>query len=382
MRLELAAALLVATSGAALAQAYSGVVPVPPVIANAQGAYQVGMVGGLSAWRIPGQDALFFVAPDGQTTIVGYAFGADGLDLGPQLGAQNSLNLSEVLKAQADIEAQSLMSTATEAPAALPPPPAATSDKVPTLAELQAALDAASSPEEFKQALAGWADGLAAVASATDDVSAPPPAIASSPVTVAPSQAPVTVAPAPVQAEVTPVLAGDQPMSAADLLEQVRNNTFWFEVGLHTAPTVYAFIDPDCPFCARAMLNLQEKVESGELKLRVMLTPFLGDRSIRYAGSILTSQDPEMPAPVAFWKHEIERAYGESSLPPLEDLSQIPGELVDGMDRNLQLMKDSGIGGVPFFVWETQSGARTHFGMAQPDVFSGAINEPSPAPLP
>lgn len=380
----------------ALAQAvltpYSGAVPVPPIIAQAEGARQVGLIGGLSAWTIPGQEAVFIIAPDGQSTIIGYVFGPDGTDIGSQLTGSAPVDLSEILKAQADIEAQALLVPApaplTDVPATNVPGGASLGVSVSPeaqtprtemdahLDDLTQQLDAATTPEEFKAALQGWADDLVAQAEAveagqvgTAQPSVPEPAPFDAPAPVVPlppGQAPAA-SQAPVQVQQQSVL------SAEELLEQARTNSFWFEVGAYDAPTVYAFIDPDCPFCARAMLNLQEEVEGGKLKLRVMLTPFLHDASIGLAGAILTTTDPENPASVAFWKHELERAYGVSSLEPLADLSKIPGELVDGMQANIDLMKAAGIAGVPYFVYATEGGVKTHFGVAQAGQFADAL---------
>jgi protein-disulfide isomerase len=386
------------------AAAYTGAVSVPPVIAQAHGARQVGFIGGLSAWTIPGQDALFIVAPDGKSTIIGYAFGADGSDIGAQLTGKPVLDLSEILKAQADIEAQTLLApqaAGSELPTAAEGTPSSAATGIggidPKLDELAAQIDASQSPEEFKAALQQWVADLEAqnaalslpsgspapsteVVEAEIGISAPLPP----PVTTMPATGPLSAGPAvtaqgveaaPSELPASPAQVASAPMTATELLAKVRDESFWFEVGQFDAPTVYAFIDPDCPFCARSMLTLQDQVESGKLKLRVMLTPFLSAKSVAYAGAVLTSQDPELPAPVAFWKHELEKAYGTSTLAPLADLSTIPNALVDGMQANIDLMKAARISGVPFFVWNSAEGPQTHFGVPQADQFVAALPE-------
>lgn len=358
--------------------AYTGAVPVPPIIAQAEGARQVGLIGGLSAWSIPGQEAIFILAPDGKSTIIGYVFDENGADIGAQLTGAGAVDLSEILKAQADIEAQALLAPEADAIASAP-------QFDPHLDQLTSHLDAAGSPEEFRAILQTWVDDLATQTAAIEGIAAQPavdPAasIPATPVTPAVPVAAGAVAPS-IAEQVAPAgtsaLPAEQPaqsgMTAEDLLGAVEGNSFWFEVGAYDAPAVYAFIDPDCPFCARAILTLQDQVETGKLKLRVMLTPFLSDKSLAYTGAILTSADPEAPAPVAFWKHELERAYGSSSLTPLADLSQIPSELVDGIQTNIDLMVKAGIKGVPFFVYDTSAGAKTHFGLPVADQFHEAL---------
>ena len=59
-------------------------------------------------------------------------------------------------------------------------------------------------------------------------------------------------------------------------LESIRKDAFWFSVGKRGAPTVYAVIDPDCPFCAKAMTNLKDEVEARKAAASCRPRPCIG----------------------------------------------------------------------------------------------------------
>lgn len=81
---QITRALLLALSIAAAVPAIAGEAEnaaAPPTPVVAAGGTYVGKVGGLDAWRVPGQEDLVFRASDGQTIIVGRALTVDGRDL-------------------------------------------------------------------------------------------------------------------------------------------------------------------------------------------------------------------------------------------------------------------------------------------------------------
>ena len=155
-------------------------------------------------------------------------------------------------------------------------------------------------------------------------------------------------------------------------LESIRNDAFWFSVGKRGAPTVYTIVDPDSPFCAKAMTNLKDEVELGKLQLRVVPVPVLGERSADLIAAVLTDKEP----PVAFWRHEIQiGAFGASDLTPADFIALRP-ELRAAIKNNLALMSRLNIEGVPFFAFDTSDGPEIHFGVPEPSIFAGAIPDP------
>lgn len=166
--------------------------------------------------------------------------------------------------------------------------------------------------------------------------------------------------------------APSRPIDQSIALESIRKDAFWFSVGKRGAPTVYAIIDPDCPFCAKAMTNLKDEVELGKLQLRVVPVHALGERSAGLIAAMLTDEEP----PVAFWRHEIQKgAFGASDLAPADFMSLRP-ELRAAIESNLALISRLKIEGVPFFAFETGAGPAVHFGVPEPNIFADALPDP------
>ena len=166
--------------------------------------------------------------------------------------------------------------------------------------------------------------------------------------------------------------APSPPIDQSIALESIRKDAFWFSVGKRGAPTVYAIIDPDCPFCAKAMTNLKDEVELGKLQLRVVPVHALGERSAGLIAAMLTDEEP----PVAFWRHEIQKGtFGASDLAPADFMSLRP-ELRAAIESNLALMSRLKIEGVPFFAFETGDGPAVHFGVPEPNIFAEALPDP------
>lgn len=174
-----------------------------------------------------------------------------------------------------------------------------------------------------------------------------------------------------VETQVLP--AADETASLEQtLLEDVRHNALWFSVGANDAPSVYAFIDPTCSYSARAISALSDQVGSGQVQLRVVLAPVLSQRSAGLIAGILTDERP----PLAFFDHEVDLAErGRSDLAPAE-FSDLPAPVQAGIQRNFEMIRDYGIPGVPFFVYETAEGARVLSGAPEGISFPGALNDP------
>lgn len=176
-----------------------------------------------------------------------------------------------------------------------------------------------------------------------------------------------TLAPAPAEAVVA-----DEASLEQTLLEDARYNALWFSVGANDAPAVYAFIDPTCSYSARAISALSRRIGAGDLQLRVILAPVLSDRSTGLIAGILTDERP----PLAFFDHEVGLAErGRSDLAPAE-FSTLPAPVQAGIRRNFEMLRDYGIPGVPFFVYETGEGARVLSGAPDGISFPGALNDP------
>jgi hypothetical protein len=235
----------------------------------------------------------------------------------------------------------------------------------------------AQTQEQFLAAIASWRAeidrmrqdrGLSRLYS-EDGTQPLPPVASATPATalMAPPEVDVEAL-APAHLEV----AADEASLEQTLLEDVRYNALWFSVGPNDAPSVYAFIDPTCSYSARAISALSGKVGAGELQLRVILAPVLSERSAGLIAGILTDERP----PLAFFDHEVGLAErGRSDLEPAA-FSDLPGPIQAGIQRNFEMIRDYGIPGVPFFVYETAEGARVLSGAPDGIDFPGALNDP------
>ena len=161
---------------------------------------------------------------------------------------------------------------------------------------------------------------------------------------------------------------------AAEILAALRTEAFWFSVGRDGAAVAYAVLDPGCPHCARAMLNLRHKVERGEVQVRVVPVAALGDGSEKLLAAILAD-----PAPAeAFWRHEIQLAtFGSSDLASGE-IGQLDSRLRSAIRSNLELASRLGIAGVPYFAFMDRYGARVRSGVPSADEFDGALPDGFP----
>lgn len=170
---------------------------------------------------------------------------------------------------------------------------------------------------------------------------------------------------------VTPdTTADDNP--AGPLLEDARQNSLWFSLGANDAPTVYAFIDPTCPYCARAISVLSERIGDGELQLRIILAPVVSERAPGVIAGIFNADNP----PLAFFDHEIDKDnFGRSDL-KTGVFEELPQPLQAGVRRNYEMIANYGIPGVPFFVYETEDGAEAFSGVPEGISFPGALNDP------
>jgi len=136
-------------------------------------------------------------------------------------------------------------------------------------------------------------------------------------------------------------------------LDEIRHEALWFGIGNHEAPVVYAFIDPSCPYCARAIVNIGDDISEGKIQLRVALAPVVSRNSPDMIASIFTAEQP----PIAFMEHEYSWLEGRTDLAPAK-WDDLPGVIRDGLIHNVDIMKDYEIPGVPFFIFDTEDGAR------------------------
>jgi hypothetical protein len=431
MKMKLKAALLLgavfATSTGALAQQQE----LPAFLKAYEGVSFEGTVSGMDLYSMDGFEGLWMVSPDGATVIAGTVFSNEGRDIGavftggtpitsfevsgaPEIEAEedqagisplsegpvldqqvspiltdeeltameNGVSLMEQdifgspedgsdvsQEATGDVAAQEVTNDAQDALAGF-----SDEDKAFLMAALVQMLANVESEEEFKSVVEVWTNEVVERHRKGEDISGLTET--AEPVAEVVDVSPIE--PAADESEVTADTAGEMvleepEMTLADqLLEEVRYESLWFGVGNHEAPVVYAFIDPTCPYCARAIVNIGDAVSEGELQLRVALAPVVSRSSPDVIAAIFQS---EMP-PIAFMEHEYEWTQGRSPLSPAK-WGELPGEVREGLLHNVDIMKKYEIPGVPFFIFDTEDGARIINGLPESaEAFATAIQDP------
>ncbi|MCE6958793.1 thioredoxin fold domain-containing protein [Cereibacter sphaeroides] len=234
------------------------------------------------------------------------------------------------------------------------------------IADLVRHIEAAKTPEQFQLAIIRWNEKVTGKAILPEGFALPDGTTGLEPLAVDAPAHPEAAAPAPGAQK----LSFDRANPTNEtLLQDIRQNGYWFGVGAHDAPVVYMIADPTCPVCARSAANLRPRVEAGQLQLRVLLAPVLSRNSPGQVSAIL--QSPDVAG--AWWTHSLEvAAKGISSLPP-KSFQELPEAKVNAVRGNFDLLNDYGLKGVPFFAWDTATGPKFLSGAAEAGSFEGAI---------
>lgn len=325
-----------------------------------------GNVGGLESWTVSGGADLIMLAPDRSTIFYGQVFGPRGQDIGAAYTGKPPRPLGEALSASVSPAAMQA-GTSDSGSGADEAGSGITSGRT-GMADPEAATEPEtrilSLAEEEEQAVEADSS-LPAIFRAAEESGQEP----KTPEPPAPSATP------PVASGASPANANTQAETEqAAGFASVEEDAFWMIVGNSAAPAVYVFLDPTCPFCGQAMSTLQEAVESGRIHLRVILTPFRSREALGLAAAILTDKEP----PVAFWRHEIEKGlYQRNGIEaaPAEKLGRKGLQL---LERNVLMMRDLKIPGVPFFLHKEGEAWLPNFGVTDPSAFEKA--EPRPLP--
>lgn len=337
-----------------------------------------GKVGGLDAWSLPGEEDLWMVLPDGQTVVAGLAFSGRGHDIGSVLLGLEPVDVHESLGAifdRSEGENFSVLEDRIDAPSsgralnALEETMAAATpdlermtpeERDELLVQLVESLDEAQTPEEFQIRLLQWHDtvtgGNQSEHLSPDDMSLD-------------IESPEAAEGALTQIDPDHLLALSESLSVQEITEDVAllrdlsDATMWFGIGDQEALPVYMIYDPSCPFCARALQNLEGRIASGDIHLRVILVPAISQDSLALVAAIL---DTENPAETLIANARHITAAGRSAIDPVDPASIDP-RILNGVILNVEIMQEHGIPGVPFFGWHDGSGPRFFAGVPRED---------------
>lgn len=173
------------------------------------------------------------------------------------------------------------------------------------------------------------------------------------------------------------------PQSMGELVETAANDiafatlsteSRWFALGAPGAPTVYAVIDPTCPYCALTLADLRDDVMSGKLQLRIVLAPLLSPKAEETIAGIMLS---ESPGQALFENAEARAGRGGQAIQP-RNATDLPEDVRQDLQVNRQNVINLGVNQIPYFVWRTDAGIQTAMGVPQDGQFEGAQSEDEP----
>lgn len=128
-------------------------------------------------------------------------------------------------------------------------------------------------------------------------------------------------------------------------LEKAR----WIAAGAkHPKRIVYAFIDPNCPYCHQ-FWEAARKAYSKGLQVRYIVVGILGSSSVNKAAAILGAKDP------AAALEENERGFKHHS-GAIAPVTKMPSKLHDEIAEHNRLMSQFGLDGTPGLVWKDDEG--------------------------
>lgn len=120
----------------------------------------------------------------------------------------------------------------------------------------------------------------------------------------------------------------------------------WIRDGRDDAPrVVYAFTDPNCPYCRKFWKDARPWVDAGKVQIRHVMVGMLGPTSAPKAAALLSAPDPA----AAFLEYE--RDPGRLALP-----TAIDEAIRRKLDANFALMQKLGSSGTPTIVFRDAAG--------------------------
>lgn len=122
----------------------------------------------------------------------------------------------------------------------------------------------------------------------------------------------------------------------------------WIQDGNNSAPQkVYVFFDPYCPYCTEFWQKVRPWVDSGKVQLRLIPVGILRPDSNLKAAAIMMSGNPVKTL------HDYESSHWKT---PLDKPDNIPPDITDALQANLQLMEKLGSNATPAIYYLSPAG--------------------------
>lgn len=132
------------------------------------------------------------------------------------------------------------------------------------------------------------------------------------------------------------------------LFAQLQKAHWISEGAKHPKRIVYAFVDPDCPYCHQFWEKAQPTYAHG-VQVRYMIVGILGDSSVKKAAAILGAKNPDQ----ALRKNERGFRHHSGAIEPMAKVSDKLRSEIAGHNR---LMQQFGLDGTPGLVWKDAHG--------------------------
>jgi len=176
-----------------------------------------------------------------------------------------------------------------------------------------------------------------------------------------------TIASAPITAVERP--SAEIQAGIDTIFSQAGAERIWFSAGTPKpeAPVVYMLTDPDCPHCQWTIDQMQGAILRGEIDLRIIFTPITGVSGFETYLSILHSDDISG----IFMAHMTAVTRGTAAVTKM-DTNQADKSVIQGVADNINWMRANRMPGVPFFLYQTDQGARFAFSELPADILAVA----------
>lgn len=139
----------------------------------------------------------------------------------------------------------------------------------------------------------------------------------------------------------------------------------WIADGRPAPRIVYAFMDPNCPYCGRFWKDARPWVDTGKVQVRHVMVGILGPTSGPKAAAILMAKDPA----AALAQHERDRG-GGGIKPPAKVDPAVQAKL----DANRALMQSLGSGATPTLFYRDAKGVvRSVQGAPSPEMLTAIL---------
>jgi len=130
---------------------------------------------------------------------------------------------------------------------------------------------------------------------------------------------------------------------------------------------VYAFTDPNCPYCHRFWAASRRWIQSGKVQVRHILVGVIRADSANKATAILTAKSPSE----AFTLNEQRQADGG-----IKGVEKVSAEVQAKLDANARLMEQLGFRGTPGILFRDETGAvQSRSGMPAPEDMRTVLGE-------